>query len=72
MYIWDQHKNYLRGDRKDGQPCSLTKDEIEDILQNIPAGHGKTNPIYPTYNDFLIKKAIIYHEVYIILLDYLK
>ena len=49
--IWDQHKNYLRGDKPDGRPCSLTKDEIADILQNITAGHGKTNPIYPTYND---------------------
>ena len=29
--IWDQHKNYLRGNRSDGRPSALRGNELVDI-----------------------------------------
>ena len=49
--IWDQYRNYQRGDRKDGRPSKLTKEELRDVFENVQAGHHLANPVYPTYND---------------------
>lgn len=49
--IWDQYQNYLKGDRPDGRPASLTEKEQLDVANYIQTLHSATNPIFPTYND---------------------
>ena len=50
--IWDQFQNYLRGERADGRPGKLTKEELQEIKCYIKQLHtDPTYPTYPTYAD---------------------
>ena len=50
--IWDQHQNYIQGDRSDGRTAKLTKIELDDIKDYIKQFQADpTYPTYPTYAD---------------------
>lgn len=58
--IWDQHQNFCRGERSDGRPSTLSKSELEDVVEYIKKLHSDNSyPTYPTYADvsyYIIQK----------------
>lgn len=51
--VLHHHRKFLRGERKDGRPLSLTKDELTIVKNNILIAHALKPPIFPTYDDIL-------------------
>lgn len=50
--VYNQYKNYIRGEGKNWRPPSLTEEEIETIIQYIQSLHTKTDyPVFPTFDD---------------------
>lgn len=50
--IYDQYKNYIKGEGINGRPPSLTDEEMESLVQYIQSLH--TNAEYPVLMTFKI------------------
>lgn len=50
--VYDQYKNYIRGDAKNGRPPSLSDEEIQTVIQYIHSLHTNSEfPVFPTFDD---------------------
>lgn len=58
--IFDQLKNYMRGDAKNGRPSLLTNDELYQMITFIQGCH--INEAYPIYPSFLDIQDYIYQQ----------
>ena len=60
-------RKFLQGQRKDGRPLSLTREELKMVKNEIINAHSQKPPIYPTYDDILIIKRNIYKMIWFFL-----
>ena len=58
--IFDQLKNYMQGDAKNGRPSLLANDKLYQMISIIQSCH--TNEAYPIYPSFLDIQDYIYQQ----------